>query len=196
MGTRAGVLSTRGEEAMSFNPELIGTEEGRAELAQDIATTHDADTTEPTPHRDNWGGEKDLRTLESVVVQGQERYSESARVCETARGFATNPTVRTLFLLGHINGLRRLPEGERPDDQLRLLFEQAREGVEDLPEAARKGRLLSLWSYHAGIYARVVGNYRLAAESQTRSAELAEAAGDQNGAAISRFCEAVERVNL
>src|SRR3989338_9255035 len=136
MGTRAGVLSTRGEEAMSFNPELIGTEEGRAELAQDIATTHDADTTEPTPHRDNWVGEKDLRTLESVVVQGQERYSEYARVCETARGFATNPTVRTLFLLGHINGLRRLPEGERPDDQLRPPLPPGR-GGEGGPPAAR-----------------------------------------------------------
>ncbi|MEK7837968.1 MAG: hypothetical protein AAB328_08285, partial [candidate division NC10 bacterium] len=76
-----------------------------------------------------------------------------------------------------------------------LLFEEARRDVDNLTDSPRKTRLASLWSYHAGIYARVVGDYRLAAESQTRSAELAEASGDAAGAAISGFCAKVELVN-
>lgn len=178
-----------------FDPELIETEDGRNQLAQKIAETLDTDSTEPVPDKDNWIGEKTLRDFESVVVQTRRLYGPFSEVCQKAHTLATNPNAQVLLELGRINGLRRLPEGERPDDLIRDLIEKSRANVESLEDSPTKNRLLSLWAYHAGIYASVIGDYSLAAQSQERSAVLAEKSGDTKTAAISRLRAGVERVN-
>ncbi|MDP3741672.1 MAG: hypothetical protein Q8R08_05120 [bacterium] len=178
-----------------FDPEQIYTTHGRDELARVIAETLDADLTEPIPDRDQWLGETALRRLESRVVQTEQLYSEFAVVCEHAHKIASRADVRELLRLGTINGLRRFPEDKLQDKLIRGLVAVARDNINELEESPRKHRLLSLWAYHAGIYASVIGDYRLAAESQDLSANLVEAAGDMKAAVISTFRGSVERVN-
>ncbi len=173
---------------------LLKTEAGREKLAQEYVNQLETDDTQPVPDRDAWIGEKHLRDLESVALSNR-LFGEFAKFSEKAGTLATEPTIKILFDENRINGLRRLPEGEREDDTIGELFKETNKSIESLEDSPRKNRLLSLWSYHAGIYARVIGDFQLAAESQARSAELAEQAGDMKSAVISRFCEVFERVN-
>ena len=179
-----------------FDPDLIGSTEGQEQLARQIAEALDADNTDPVPDKDSWIGDKKLRDLESIVVQKQHLYREFGDVCEKASTLSINPEARALLELGQINGLRRLQERECPDDLVQNLFRESEQSIEDLQDSPRKTRLLSLWAYHAGIYASVTGNYGLAALSQERSAALEKAVGNLQGAAISRLRALVEFVNL
>ncbi len=181
---------------MSFNPELVRTEDGRELLAQEIAEFLDRDNSEPVPHRDDWTGEKALRDLESIVLQKYQLYQAFADVCDRAHNLAKNASVRALLQLGQINGLRRLPETKRPDELLGALFEEAWNSINGLADSSWKARLASLWFYNTGIYARVTGDYALAFTAQERSADLAETVGDKKTALLSRFCTMVERINL
>ena len=180
---------------MKFDTKLVETEKGCDQLAQEIAESLDRDQSDPLHDRDNWLGEKDLRDFESVVVQKLGLYQIFAYICQMAYRFSGIESVRALFLLGQINGSRRLPYGDRPDGIITQLFAQSREKIEKLDESPRKTRLNSLWSYHAGIYAREIGNFKLAAESQEQSADFAEKSGDIRSAVISCFCGYVDSVN-
>ena len=174
--------------------DLLKTKDGQIELARNYVALLEADDTEPVPERNSWIGEKNLRDFESLALP-RKLYNEFAAFCQTGSEFAEVPTVQALLKINQINGLRRLPEGERPDELILKIFEETKKYLAELEESPRKERLMSLWAYHAGIFSRVIGDYELAAESQDRSAEISEKTGDFNSAAISRFCAAFERVN-
>lgn len=164
-------------------------------LAEVIAAFLNSDDTEPTGgDRSKWLSDAKLRELESKVVQTECQYGKFAELCHMASARLTEPYGRALLLLGVLNGERR-KLGDRDDDVVSDLIRRSAEVISALPKGDRKDRLDGLLDYHMGIYARVVGDYHMAAECQRKSAEKAEKAGDVNGMAISTFCEAVERVS-
>lgn len=177
-----------------MNIDLFKTEEGREQLAREYVNLLESDETEPVPDSNAWLGEKKFSNLESAALTPR-LFREYAEFCEKAQGMASEPTIRALFQINRISGLRRLPESEREDTLIRQLFEETDNLLQSLEDSPRKNRLSSLRHYHAGIFFRVIGDYLSAAESQDRSAELAEAAGDLKSAAISRFTAAFERIN-
>lgn len=179
---------------MQVNIDLFKTEEGREQLAREYVTLLESDQTQPVPDSNAWVGEKKVRNLEQAALTPK-LFGEYAAFCSNAHEIATEPTIKALFQINQIGGLRRLPEGEREDDLIRQLFNEADSLLQNLEDSPRKNRLLSLRRYHEGIFFREVGDYLKAAESQDRSAELAEAAGDIKSAAISRFSAAFERIN-
>jgi len=178
-----------------LDQRLVEAPDGRRQLAIELVQLLDNDTTEPIPHRDNWVGEKELRDFESIVIQTLNQYLWFAEICKIASTLSTKPDIRILLCLGQINGLRRLPESERPDKNINLHIAATWKMIEDLAESSRKERLSSLWFYHSGIFARVTGNYAFAIQLQDHAASLAAAAGDEKSAAISSFCSSVEHVN-
>lgn len=179
-----------------FILKLIKTAEGRKQLAQKSVEFLDSDGTQPINHRDEWVGEVDLRGFESLVVQKGQLYREFADFCLEAENLSRIDEIRALFQLGRINGLRRMVETERPDQLIRDLLEQSWPKIRNLNDSARKTRLQSLWLYHSGEYAYVVGDYDLAATSHERGADLAKMSGDIKSMVIARFCATVDCVNL
>lgn len=175
------------------NIDLFKTEEGREQLAREFVILLENDKTEPVPNNDSWLGEKKFRDLEQPSFLPR-LFREYEDLCEKAEKMTSEPTVRALFQINRINGLRRLPEGERDDDLIRRLFEEVDGSLQNLEDSPRKNRLLQLRHYHAGTFFRVIGDYLSAAESLDHSAELAETSGNIKAAVISRFIAAFERV--
>lgn len=164
-------------------------------LAEVIAAFLNSDETEPTGgDRSKWLSDVRLRELESKVVQNEQKYGKFAELCHMASARLTEPYGRALLLLGVLNGERRKLE-DRDDDIVTDLIRRSAEAIDALSNGDRKNRLDGLLDYHKGIYARVVGDYRMAAECQRKSAEKAEKAGDISGLAISAFCQMVELVS-
>lgn len=173
----------------------IETEEQREALAVEIARFMDDDTTEPTDgDRNKWLSDVRLRALESKVVQGEAKFGEFANLCWHAGLKTYKPHAHALLGLGYLNGERRKLD-DRDDQLIGVLIRGFVMEIAALPDGPRKDRLEGLLDYHCGIYARVVGDYRLAASLQHKSAEKAEQSGDMGGFAISSFCEAVELVS-
>ncbi len=189
---KLGVLMNEEKKWTEYPLETL---EDIAVLAQVIVAFMNSDETEPTGgDRSMWLSDVKLRELESKVVQNEARFGMFAKLCHQAMAKTVEPHARALLLLGILNGERRKLE-DRDDDVVKDLIHQSAEVIGALPVSARKDRLDGLLDYHMGIYARVVGDYRMAAKLQCKSAEKAENAGDIKGLAISAFCEAVERLS-
>lgn len=176
-----------------FNPDMVTDVGGRQRLATQIAEFLDSDTTVPVPTRNDWLGDVHMRALESVVVQGRTQYAEYADLCKLASDLVKDPAVRCYLLLGEINGLRRLPEGERNDGAIELMLKLAYEQVEALPkDNQRRARLIGLAQYHWGQWLHDCKDDPSAyAEFMAHSAIIAIENGDAQGASISSFSAAV-----
>lgn len=148
------------------------------------------DKTEPVPgNRDAWVLDLTLRQLEGATLQkGQgDRF---ANICQAVRDQSMDPHVRGLMLLGVLNHVRR-PDSPRIAET-DAVVRQANEEFATLTPCPRTKRLVEFLTYQVGIFAGEQGHFQLAAETQTKAAEYAEANGNVAGAVICRYMAAYE----
>lgn len=179
----------------SVNFELVTTAEGRRQLAYQVISTLAKDTTQPVSKPENWKAAEMLLNLEFVMTHKDRLYQEFADLCRDIRKNSTDETVRCLFLLGQINGLCRLPYGQRPNKTIRDMFDASDRLIQTFASCPRGRYLLSLWWFYAGANNRIIGEYFQSAKAYKESAHFAEFNGDTKIVAIARFCAAAEDVN-
>lgn len=140
----------------------------------------------------DWELEKTLRQLEKDIFPNTVRF---ALICEQARSLLTGlqQDARILFLLGQINGLRRVDPCDT--EKVRALMATAEEDLARLAESPRRGALSELYKYHAGIFLSEQGDYDRAEQLLKLADREAYHNGNAEGAVINRFRAQVEQVN-
>ena len=159
------------------------------DIIQELLLLATTDTTDPP----EWALDLELRKLEGTIIHTDGDLARFVGICREARERSNDPHVRGLFLLGVLNGTRRMEP--TPVDEVSAIVRQANEEFGALPPGKRTARLFNFLDFQLSIHLAKVGDYALARETHEKTAAREDRIGNHAGTAISRFMAKREAVN-